>query len=121
MVKNIDYCRSGTSWNITNGKNINLWTDKWIANNLSLRNLIHGPIPKHELYIPVAQLISHSTWYTSNLSFLLPLRSYPSFKTPPSLQPNKEMIHPTGTTLTMDHLPLPQPIYIYYTKTTPVK
>ncbi|OIT38302.1 hypothetical protein A4A49_56954, partial [Nicotiana attenuata] len=116
MIKNIDYCRSGTSWNITNGKNTNIWTDLGIANNLSLRHLIHGPIPKHKLYIPVAQLISHSTWDTSNLSFLLPPQIISFIQNTSSLQHNKETIHPTGTTLMMDHLSLPQPIYIYYTK-----
>ncbi|OIT22848.1 hypothetical protein A4A49_60294 [Nicotiana attenuata] len=121
MIKKINYCRTGTSWNITNGKNINLWSDHWIENNLSLRHLIQGPIPKHELHKPVAHLISHSTRDTLISPFYCPHKSCPSYKTHPSLQPNKEKIHPTGTTQMMVHLPLSLPTYIYYIKILTIK
>lgn len=72
MTEIITYCRSGISWNVTNGNNISLWNDHWIINNISLRHLIQGPIPKHELNKSVASLISNSVWDISSLSFILP-------------------------------------------------
>lgn len=74
MIKVAQYCRDGTGWNIAHGTRISLWHDRWIDNNLSLRHLIQGPIPRNKLNKSVASIITNASWDLSTLSFILPLQ-----------------------------------------------
>lgn len=72
MIKVAQYCRDGTGWNVAHGTRISLWYDRWIVNNLSLRHLIQGPIPRNELNKSIASIITNASRDISTLSFILP-------------------------------------------------
>lgn len=72
IAKASNICSQAISWTVGNGKEINLWNDKWIYGHKSLRSLIQGPIPNYLSEAPIHSIIESSSWDLSSLSFDLP-------------------------------------------------
>lgn len=72
MAKAASLCRQETAWNIASGIAINLWNDKWISPNLSLRQLIQGPLLRHESSLPLSHILRSSHYHLELQSFDLP-------------------------------------------------
>lgn len=49
-----------------------MWHEPWIEPNMTLRQLIHGPLKPHEAQATLSNYISHNTIDTSTLPFSLP-------------------------------------------------
>ncbi|KAK6793608.1 hypothetical protein RDI58_007061 [Solanum bulbocastanum] len=62
IVKTFPLFYNGISWNINNGDNIHPWEDQWIEASHSLREVIQGPLNKHDLYLTVSRILSNEVW-----------------------------------------------------------
>lgn len=72
MTKASPLYQKGTGWNIASGIHIQLWNEYWIAPNPSQRQIIQGPLPRHEPQLPLNHIIKIRTWNFSAFSFELP-------------------------------------------------
>lgn len=52
--------------------NIHLYEDKWIEASHFLREVIQGPLNKHDLYLTVSPILSNGVWNFSGISFNIP-------------------------------------------------
>lgn len=55
----------------TTGRHINFWTDSWFRPNISIRQMIHGPLTAHEMNASLASYYPNHAWDISTLSFEL--------------------------------------------------
>ncbi|XP_056697347.1 uncharacterized protein [Spinacia oleracea] len=63
--------KESIAWGVGNGKSINLWGDKWIG-DLSLRQLISGPLNVGEETLSLDQVLNSGEWNFSIISFEIP-------------------------------------------------
>ncbi|PHT33832.1 hypothetical protein CQW23_25632 [Capsicum baccatum] len=66
------YCQQGLKWHLATGSFINFFHDPWIGPKILIRNLIHGPLLRHEYTLPLAHFRQQGNWNFSSLSFNLP-------------------------------------------------
>ena len=65
--------KDGLKWSIGDGRKTSVWNDRWLPNNLTLREMINGPLTYTDDNIRVSDLLTNSKqWNYNRLSVVLP-------------------------------------------------